>query len=129
MTDTILLGPTPSQEGGHDIRFEPCRKRVRVEFNGAWVADSSHATILHETRASPMYYTPLEDVRMDDLEKTQILTHCPFNGNASHWTLIGLPRETQALRDVRLRLRVIALVLYCARPMNSREAHGRCWHQ
>ena len=34
----------------YEIRFEPSRRRVRVEFNGAWVADSSRALILHETR-------------------------------------------------------------------------------
>jgi class 3 adenylate cyclase/uncharacterized protein (DUF427 family) len=83
----MLLEPTPTQDGAYDIRFEPCRKRVRVEFNGAPVADSSRAIVLHETRAPPMYYIPLEDVRMDYLEKTQVLTHCPFKGNASYWTL------------------------------------------
>src|SRR5262249_42560479 len=33
------------------------------------------------------FYIPLDDVRMHYLEKTQVLTHCPFKGNASHWTL------------------------------------------
>ena len=79
--------PVTAPEPGYEIRFEPCTKRVRVEFNGQWVADSSRAIVLHETRASPMHYFPAEDVRMDYLEKTQHHTHCPFKGNASYWTL------------------------------------------
>jgi class 3 adenylate cyclase/uncharacterized protein (DUF427 family) len=76
-----------TREAGYEIRYEPCRKRVRVEFNSTWVADSSHAVILHETRAPPMHYFPVEDVRMDLLERTHFQTHCPFKGNASYWTL------------------------------------------
>ncbi len=71
----------------YEIRFEPCAKRVRIEFNGTWVADSSRALIVHETRAPSMYYFPPEDVSMDFLEKTALQTHCPFKGNASYWTL------------------------------------------
>lgn len=69
------------------IQFEPCRKRLRVEFNGVWIADSTRAVVVHETRAQPAYYIPFADVRMDLLEKTAFTTHCPFKGNASHWTL------------------------------------------
>src|SRR5919204_421984 len=71
----------------YEIRFEPSDRRVRVEFNGAWVADSQHALILHETRQPPAYYFPREDVRMALLEKTPQVTHCPFRGNATYWTV------------------------------------------
>src|ERR671929_53879 len=30
----------------YEISFEPCARRIRVEFNGVWVADSSLAPIL-----------------------------------------------------------------------------------
>src|SRR5947207_3690874 len=71
----------------YEIRFEPSRRRVRVEFNGAWVADSSRALILHEARQPPAYSFPREDVQMALLEKTPQVTHCPFRGNATYWTL------------------------------------------
>src|SRR5512138_3681426 len=71
----------------YEIRFEPSRRRVRVEFNGAWVADSERALVLHETRLPPAYYFPRADVRVDLLEKTRHVTHCPFKGNASYWSL------------------------------------------
>jgi len=76
-----------AKAGDYEIRFEPCAKRVRVEFEGTWLADTSRALILHETRMSPAYYLPFEDVRMDVLHRTDFQTHCPFKGNASYWTL------------------------------------------
>ena len=77
----------PSKNSDYEIRFVPSPKRVRVEFNGTWVADSSRAMVVHETRAPPMHYFPQDDVRMDFLEMTDHQTHCPFKGNASYWTL------------------------------------------
>ena len=73
--------------GEYQIRFEPSRKRVRVEFNGTRIADSAHALVVHETRLPPAYYFPVADVRTDLLAKTEHTTHCPFKGNASYWTL------------------------------------------
>ena len=71
----------------YQIRFEPSRKRVRVEFNGVRVADSARALVVHETRLPPAYYFPLDDVRMDLMVKTELASHCPFKGDASYWTL------------------------------------------
>src|SRR5688572_10602522 len=76
-----------AMEGDHWIRFEPSKKRVRIEFNGARIADSSRALVLHETRLPPAYYFPGEDVRMDFLARTEHRTHCPFKGNASYWSV------------------------------------------
>ena len=71
----------------YEIRSEPCAKRVRAEFNGEWIADSQRALVVHETRLTPAYYFPAEDVRMELLRKTDFHTHCPFKGNASYWSL------------------------------------------
>jgi len=76
-----------ARESGYQLRYEPSTKRVRVEFNSVLVADSTRAIVLHETRASPVYYFPREDVRMDCLVRTTFETHCPFKGNASYWSL------------------------------------------
>ncbi|HYX65267.1 MAG TPA: DUF427 domain-containing protein, partial [Burkholderiales bacterium] len=71
----------------YEIRFEPAPRRMRVEYNGAWIADTRRAIVLHETRQPPSYYFPREDVRTELLEKTDQLTHCPFRGNATYWTI------------------------------------------
>ena len=71
----------------YEIRYEPAPRRMRVEFNGTWIADSRRVVILRETRQPPAYYFPREDVRTELFEKTEQLTHCPFRGNASYWTI------------------------------------------
>ena len=76
-----------SSRGAYELRYEPCAKRVRVEFEGTWIADSRRALVLYETRLPHAYYFPFEDVRMDLLRKTDFHSHCPFKGNASYWTL------------------------------------------
>jgi uncharacterized protein (DUF427 family) len=75
---------TPSE---YEIRFERSHKRVRVEFAGERIADSTRALLVHETRLAPAYYFPADDVRMDLMAKTELTSHCPFKGNASYWTL------------------------------------------
>ena len=45
----------------YEIRFEPAANRIRVEFNGARIADSTRALVVHETRHAPAYYLPLDD--------------------------------------------------------------------
>ncbi|HZD19727.1 MAG TPA: DUF427 domain-containing protein [Burkholderiales bacterium] len=72
-------------DAGYEIRFEPSTRRVRVEYQGAWLADSARALVLHETRLPPAYYFPREDVQLGLLEKSPLVTHCPFKGNATYW--------------------------------------------
>jgi uncharacterized protein (DUF427 family)/class 3 adenylate cyclase len=71
----------------YEIRVEPAAQRVRVEFNGERIADSTRAVVLRETRHAPAYYLPMQDVRRDLLAKTDHATHCPFKGNASYWSV------------------------------------------
>lgn len=90
MENVNARGATPAgsqRRGDYEIRFEPNPRRVRVEFNGTWVADSTRAVVAHETRCPPRYYFPKEDVQLDYFEKTAYTTHCPFKGNASYWNL------------------------------------------
>ena len=83
----------------YEIRYEPAPRRMRVEFNGTWIADSRRVVILRETRQPPAYYFPREDVRTELFEKTEQLTHCPFRGNASYWTIrsAGTPPHASPL--------------------------------
>ncbi len=87
MPDELASGMSADREKDYSIEFQPSAQRVRVEFNGVWVADSTRAMTVRETRSAPAYYFPPEDVRMDLLERTSHQTHCPFKGNATYWTL------------------------------------------
>jgi uncharacterized protein (DUF427 family) len=69
------------------ITFEPSPRRVRVKFNGEWIADSTDAHLLFETRHLPVYYFPRRDVRMDLMHATDHHTVCPYKGEASYWTI------------------------------------------
>lgn len=71
----------------HVLYFEPSPRRVRVRAAGETVADSTRASLLHETGLLPVYYLPEEDVRENLLVPTDHTTYCPFKGSASYWTI------------------------------------------
>jgi uncharacterized protein (DUF427 family) len=62
-------------------------RHVRVEVDGQVVADTHRPVLLYETGLPTRYYIPKLDVRMDLLEPTGTVTHCPYKGDASYWTL------------------------------------------
>jgi uncharacterized protein (DUF427 family) len=71
----------------HLLYFEPTPKRIRVEFGGETIADTTGAHLLFETGILPLYYIPVADVRMDLLQRTDHSTHCPVKGDAAYWTV------------------------------------------
>jgi uncharacterized protein (DUF427 family) len=71
----------------YKVFLERSPRRVRVKFNGEWIADSTAARLLYETRHLPVYYFPRADVRMDNLVPTDHHTFCPYKGKASYWTI------------------------------------------
>lgn len=77
-----------TREGPDTVLYwEDFPKRVRVEFNGATIADSRRVKALHETGRFMVLYFPREDVDMDRLEATDHQTDSPHKGVASHWSV------------------------------------------
>jgi uncharacterized protein (DUF427 family) len=62
-------------------------RHVRVEVDGVTVADSRQPRILFETGLPPRYYVPLSDLRTDLLRPSPTVTHCPYKGAATYWTV------------------------------------------
>ncbi len=62
-------------------------RHVRIEVDGVTVADSTQPRILFETSLIPRYYLPLTDVRTDLLRDSDTVSHCPYKGSASWWSL------------------------------------------
>ncbi|HXC79538.1 MAG TPA: DUF427 domain-containing protein [Candidatus Acidoferrum sp.] len=62
-------------------------RHVRVEVDGQVVAETRRSVLLYETGLPTRYYIPKLDVRMDLLEATHTVTHCPYKGAASYWSL------------------------------------------
>jgi uncharacterized protein (DUF427 family) len=71
----------------YKVLLEPSPRRVRVKFGGEWIADSTKAQLLFETRHLPVYYFPRADVRLDLMAPTEHHTFCPYKGQASYWTI------------------------------------------
>jgi uncharacterized protein (DUF427 family) len=62
-------------------------RKVRVEVEGTVVAETTRPVVLFETGLPTRYYIPKLDVRMDLLEPTDTVTHCPYKGDATYWSL------------------------------------------
>jgi uncharacterized protein (DUF427 family) len=62
-------------------------RHVRIEVDGVTVADSAQPRILFETGLVPRYYLPMSDVRTDLLRASPTVSHCPYKGTASWWSL------------------------------------------
>jgi uncharacterized protein (DUF427 family) len=62
-------------------------RHVRVEVDGQVIADTKRPVVLYETGLPTRYYIPKLDARMDLLESTDTVTHCPYKGDAVYWSL------------------------------------------
>lgn len=62
-------------------------RHLRVVIDGNTVAESPSPRLLFETGLVTRYYLPKTHVRMDLLELTDLLTHCPYKGQAQSWSL------------------------------------------
>jgi uncharacterized protein (DUF427 family) len=54
---------------------EPLRRRMRVKFGGAWIADSDQVTLLHEPGRYPVACFPGRDITPDALQRTDYTSH------------------------------------------------------
>jgi uncharacterized protein (DUF427 family) len=98
MALTLGSGPLAGSPGGafnfslddaprHRIFFEAFPRRLRGYVGDTVVVDTLGARLLHETAIPPVAYVPLADVDPALLTPTDTITHCPFKGDASYWTV------------------------------------------
>lgn len=95
----------------------PSSRHVRVVVGGEVVAESRRPVVLTETGLGPRYYLPRADVRMDLLTPTDTVSHCPYKGSASYWTVnVGDLELTDVVwgyeTPLREALRVAGLVCF-----------------
>ncbi len=67
--------------------MEASAKRVRVEFGGETIAESTRAMRVLETSHPPVFYIPREDVREAFLRPSARSTFCEFKGRAVYHSL------------------------------------------
>jgi uncharacterized protein (DUF427 family) len=79
----------------HPITVAPNPQRVRVMLGGKVVADTRRALTLRETSLPPVQYIPREDADFALLSRTEHVTHCPFKGDASYFTISANGRTAE----------------------------------
>lgn len=70
--------------------------RVQVLFEGHSIATSDDVLVLREDGREPVRYFPRDHVAMAFLKKTDKVTHCPYKGQASYYTIM---RDRQIIED------------------------------
>ncbi|MGA0608208.1 DUF427 domain-containing protein [Phenylobacterium sp. VNQ135] len=78
-----MLTPGPD----HPITIEPANRRWRAYFAGHVIADTNDALIMQEANLGPVVYFPRNDVSLEYFTRTDHVTHCPYKGDAGHYSL------------------------------------------
>jgi uncharacterized protein (DUF427 family) len=71
----------------HRVDVRRTSRRIEVRARGEVVAVSERALLLSETGLANRFYLPFEDVTAPLHGPTETVTHCPYKGDASYWTL------------------------------------------
>lgn len=71
----------------HPITITPNPRRIRVTAGDVVIADTTKALTLKEGRYPAVQYVPREDTNMALLERTDRVTHCPYKGDASYFSI------------------------------------------
>ena len=83
--------PGPGQESVWDYprppRLERSARHVQVVVDGVIVADTTRAWRVLETSHPPVWYVPVEDARLDLLERAPGTSFCEYKGRATYRTL------------------------------------------
>lgn len=71
----------------HPITITPNPRRVRVTAGDIVIAETSKALTLKEAKYPAVQYVPREDTNMALLARTDRVTHCPYKGDASYYSV------------------------------------------
>lgn len=88
-----FLTPEPLPE--RMLFAEPLRRRMRVRFNGEWIADSEAVVLLHEPGHYPVAFFPITDVRPGVLVAEDRTTQHRELGDTAWFTVTLGDREAR----------------------------------
>ena len=77
---------TPASD--HPIDYAPATTRMRARVGTHILADSAEVVLLSEGSRPAVAYFPRADVETGFLSATAKVTHCPYKGDATHYTLM-----------------------------------------
>lgn len=85
-----IIQPAPGQESVWDYprppRLEPVSKRVRIEYGGVTIAETTSCIRVLETSHPPVYYIPPADIRMEFISPASGSSFCEWKGSAGYWS-------------------------------------------
>ena len=88
-------GPGYAKNPEYRITLKPAGKNVRVEVGDKVIVESENALLMLEQNHQAVCYFPQSEVRMEHFQRTDHVTHCPFKGDASYWSLTVAGRELE----------------------------------
>jgi uncharacterized protein (DUF427 family) len=65
----------------------PSERHLRIQVDGAVIADSLRPVAVFETTLPTRWYLPLDDVRSDVLVPSATTSRCPYKGTASYFSV------------------------------------------
>ena len=71
----------------HPITIAANPRRIRVTAGDTVIAETTHALSLKEASYPAVQYVPRDDARMELLKRTERVTHCPYKGDASYFSI------------------------------------------
>lgn len=71
----------------HPITITANPKRVRILADGVVIAETTKALSLKEASYPAVQYVPRGDAKMELLQRTDRVTHCPYKGDASYFSI------------------------------------------
>jgi uncharacterized protein (DUF427 family) len=71
----------------HPITISANPRRIRVTAGDTVIAETTHALSLKEASYPAVQYVPRADARMELLKRTERMTHCPYKGDASYFSI------------------------------------------
>lgn len=92
------------REPYHTVAVRPSSRTVRVEFNGALLAESNRPTLVFETTLPTRFYLPSEDF-VAELLPSDRRSACAYKGHATYYSVEGAPNlmwsYLEPLKEVR----------------------------
>ena len=71
----------------HPITITRNPRRVRVSAGDVVIAETANALTLKEAKYPAVQYLPRADANMALFERTDRVTHCPYKGDASYYSI------------------------------------------
>jgi len=94
MNDKVIRQPGPD----HPIVIERSGTRVIVTVAGRAIVDTLKALVLREAKYPPILYVPRSDADMAALERSNLMTYCPYKGDCSYFSIpIGGDKSKNAV--------------------------------